>query len=311
MEERETNEELVREIQARKERGEPAKDLLETLWLQNQGIVTTLTKRFWTENTKDDVKQEAYIALSKAADRFDPARGVLFVSYYGHVLTAHLLREVHKQAAVVSVPDWMRMRIMRYKRLTERFEAEHGRPPTAEEVCAEMKLNREDLDTMQHAARLLSCGSVNVTLEDGETELYEMLEDPDADRTEDVLDEHIAAQSRRILSECLTGLTDRQRETLNMRYSEGMSYKQIGAKLGITAERARQIANEGIGKVKRNPTFMRKLEDVTEDVYARSYARHVLPGADRRSAGNTEQLAIEHIRKEEILYRCYSHRVTG
>ena len=96
---------------------------------------------------------------------------------------------------------------------------------------------------------MVSLRSLNETMKlDGETELQEMVTDPEIPTP----DEEVG--DRLFLASCLEQLTPRERQVIAMRYGlencERMTLMEIGGKLHITKERVRQLEQRAMEKMR-------------------------------------------------------------
>ena len=80
-----TNEELCDAIQA----GQNVKESLEALWEQNRGLIRKTGAPYRGFYEPDDVMQEGFLALHKAAVTYDSSQGAAFVSWLSNMLKWH------------------------------------------------------------------------------------------------------------------------------------------------------------------------------------------------------------------------------
>ena len=99
--------------------------------------------------------------------------------------------------------------------------------------------------------------------EDGDTTLGELVPDEDADDPEQVT---ASVLLRNAIRDILDDLDDRERGILELRYGLGgeepCTLEEIGARLGVTRERIRQIEKKTLAKL-RHPVHRRRLEGLT------------------------------------------------
>ena len=72
-----SNEDLVSRIQS----GEDVQNNMLKLWQQNQGMIEELAGKYCHMAEKEDLKQEAYFAICKAVDSYDPDKGSSFLTW--------------------------------------------------------------------------------------------------------------------------------------------------------------------------------------------------------------------------------------
>ena len=301
-----TNEDLVTEVKRRQMNGEPTTDLMELLWKRNRGITISLSKRFYTAADRDDLAQESYFALLKAVAGYNPDRGHTFLTYYGTILLRHLNQVIGRYATAIRIPDWMQSQIVRYRRYVAEYEQSNGETPTAQEICNALCIKPNNLTELRRVMGLTDMASLDAQLaEDPESTLGDLIADPEGEQgIAGALDDVIHAQQKKIIwTTCDAWLTARQVDVLRLRYSEGMNYKQIGAKLGISAERARQIAADALSRLRESETVRETLLETDEEIYSRAMHRAYTGEGDYVATGNTEDLALKKIAKEEGVLR--------
>ena len=144
---------------------------------------------------------------------------------------------------------------MKLRRARQKFEAEHGRSPTVEELAeaAQLDLNHaeEALEAVQVSA------SLNQAIGDGDAEFGDLFAD---DAAEDPIEVADVALERRRLRDALAKLDERERRVLELRFGVGdaehpESLEAIGRELGLTRERVRQVEADA----------MRQLRELLED----------------------------------------------
>ena len=143
---------------------------------------------------------------------------------------------------------------MKLRRARQKFEAEHGRSPTVEELAeaAQLDLNHaeEALEAVQVSA------SLNQAVGDGDAEFGDLFAD---DAAEDPIEVADVSFERARLRDALAQLDERERRVLELRFGIGAEHPQsleyIGRELGLTRERVRQVEADA----------MRQLRELLED----------------------------------------------
>ena len=133
--------------------------------------------------------------------------------------------------------------------ITARFEQEHERTPSPEELANELELPREKVtDTLRVAGRHIS---VDAPFADGEdNSLLDVLvntDSPNADRG--LINESLATEVERALE----SLSERERDIIRYFFGIGcseMTLEEIGEKFDLTRERVRQIKEKAIRRLR-------------------------------------------------------------
>jgi RNA polymerase primary sigma factor len=139
----------------------------------------------------------------------------------------------------------------RWQNTTEQLILRLGREPSPAEVARRMKLKDDAVDAVRAALQTASRYTQSFAQDDDNgSDLSEMIEDHSAeDPGADLLHRNELARMLTLLEQ----LDDRQARILRMRFGLGfeepMTLKLIGAKLGLTRERVRQIQNEALARL--------------------------------------------------------------
>ena len=197
-----------------------------------------------------ELLQEGVVGLLRALERFEPDRGVPFWGY-----AAWWVRQAMQQlVAELTGPTVLSDRALRHLAALKQASAEAlrdtGRRPTRDELVERTGLAADQVDDLLAAERTPRSLDEPVELEDGALGSFgELLADPMAgDAYERVL-EAVAGQQ---LLALLSGLSERERDVLRARHGiggEAQGLRAIGERLGLSAERVRQIEQRAAGKL--------------------------------------------------------------
>ena len=207
--------------------------------------------RYRTRIERVDLLQEGVVGLLRALERYDPSLGVPFWGYAVWWVRQAMQQLVSELALPVILSDRALRQLARIKDVHGSYVQEHGHEPSAAELAAGADVSRE------HAAKLIAVDQPArrldepVAAEDGNLGTFgELLVDPIAeDEYERVIGRMEVAQLRSLLS----GLDDRERMVLRARYGLGgeeQTLREIGGRLGLSAERVRQIEQRALGKLR-------------------------------------------------------------
>ena len=194
--------------------------------------------------------------LLKAVKKFDPDKGVKFISYAVWWIRQTVLQALAEQTRSVRIPLNQNSNLVKLSRTETALTQKLGRSPTDREIAEEME---EPVETVRALRRVASAElSLDAPLDQSDRDSASFGERfsgmDDADIEEDVED-----QARREFLEKMFEryLTERERKILVLYYGlddgEEMTLEEIGSLLGVTRERIRQIRNRAFDKLRASP----------------------------------------------------------
>lgn len=225
---------------------------LDRLVKANLRFVVSVAKQYQNQGLSlPDLINEGNLGLIKAALRFDETRGFKFISYAVWWIRQSILQALAEQSRIVRLPLNKVGLTNRISKAYQQLEQEFEREPTAEELADLLEIGIEEVAaTMSVATRHVSMDS---PLADGEeSTLVDVLENPNADKTDGWLEHHESL--RQEIERSLRTLTERQKDVVCYFFGIGvdhpLSLEDIGERFNLTRERVRQIKDKAINKLK-------------------------------------------------------------
>jgi RNA polymerase primary sigma factor len=227
------------------------KDALDALVCANLRFVVSVAKKYQNQGVSlSDLINEGNLGLIRAAHKFDETKGIKFISYAVWWIRQAILQALAEQSRIVRVPLNRAGTLHRIGRRANTLLQELGREATHAEIAEGMDLTEEEVaKTMSISQAHLSLDAPLTPGEDNR--LLDYLADnvnptPDEQTFEKALTEAV--------EESLSGLKERESKILRLYFGldgeDPMTLEQIGALLGITRERVRQIKEKALSRLR-------------------------------------------------------------
>ena len=227
-------------------------EALEKLTKANLRFVVSVAKQYQNQGLSlPDLINEGNLGLIKAAEKFDETRGFKFISYAVWWIRQSILQALAEQSRIVRLPLNQVGSLNKINKAFARFEQEHERTPSPEELATELELPKGKVtDTLRVAGRHVS---VDAPFADGEdNSLLDVLVNPDSPNADrGLINESLSTEVDRALET----LTDRERDIIKYFFGIGtseMTLEEIGEKFDLTRERVRQIKEKAIRRLRHS-----------------------------------------------------------
>lgn len=189
----------------------------------NLGLVHACARRFAGKGLEyDDLYQAGCLGLVKAANGFQPERGLRFSTYAVPVILGEI-RHLFREGGAVKVSRSLKELSLRAVRLKEQLAAERGQEPTVEELAA--ALGVEPATAAQ--ALLAGLPPLSLTHSEDEEESGRQIDLPTASPEEQIT-------NRLALHQLLSQLEPRDRQLIELRYIRHQTQQATADQLGMT-----------------------------------------------------------------------------
>ncbi|OHB59247.1 MAG: hypothetical protein A2173_09845 [Planctomycetes bacterium RBG_13_44_8b] len=208
----------------------------------NLRLVVSIAKRFATgQMSLSDLVEEGNLGLIRAIDSFDPSIGVRFSTYAAWWIKQSIKRALLLDSGPISVPTYMVELVNHYRQVVADLQGGLAEAPSPAEIAKEMKLPLKKINAIREIV-----DSVNTPLQAESPETHQTFEETLPQISHQLPEDELAtAEELQKAVKLLDKLEKRQAEILRLRFgidgTEPLTLKQIGAKLGLTRERARQL----------------------------------------------------------------------
>jgi RNA polymerase sigma-B factor len=191
----------------------------------------------------EDLLQVAAMALVKAVDRYDPARGYAFSSYAVPTIAGELKRHFRDRSWAIRPPRDLQELILRVERATERLTTDLDRAPTVAELAEATQSSDEAVLEALQARQSRHSLSLHAPTAAGEDAVLQ-------DCVGGMDDGFGAAEERADLQELMTFVAPRTRIALRLRFEKDLTQAEIGALLGISQMQVSRIIRRGLDQLR-------------------------------------------------------------
>ena len=206
----------------------------------------------------DDLLQEGYMGMLRAAELFDPTKGFKFISFAVWWIRQSIESYIAESSRAVRLPMNKLAALRRMRRISARFEQANCRHPDTQEVVALMEDSDEGCPLPPDQVEALVQASAKIVHADtpisDEADSITFL---DTMASTDATDAGMERESLKItLDAALSTLSPTEAEVLRESFGIGCtetSIEDIAARKGLSRERVRQIRLKGIRRLASGP----------------------------------------------------------
>ena len=194
----------------------------------------------------EDLVHAGVIGLMDAIGKYDASKETKFRTYAEFRVRGAMLDEIR---SMDWIPRSVREKIGILQRAFDALAKRLARAPSEEEIAQELKLNRDQYDTLLFQTRATTLLNLeDLGLEDSdERNFLESLADGQA---EDPLLSLLTQEVRQKLLTAIQELPDKERQVISLYYDEDLTMKEIGMILHITESRVCQLHTQAILRLK-------------------------------------------------------------
>lgn len=208
---------------------QPTPEKREQLVVAHLYIAEIVARRFSGKGVDyDDLYQVAALALFKAVDRFDPFRGIKFVSFVTPTMVGEVKNYFRDKSRTIRMPRRGTQLLRRIEQAKEDLQQKLHRMPRIDELAEALDVSEEDI-----LEAIETGGAVNVVSLD-----YT----PEGDEDAAPVDHYLGAEdagfgafeNNDAIERALSHLDERQKQIIRMRYFENMSQREVADVLAVS-----------------------------------------------------------------------------
>lgn len=288
-----TNEELVALIQA----GVDVQENMGQLYQQNRGMIAKIAFPYSKICDIDDLMQEAYFGLERAARMFNSDMEFKFITYAENWIRSAITRYCQNNGNLKRIPVHTLKQISKYQKFRNDFNTVVGSEPTDEDYCNFLDISTKRLEELRSFMIGSNIKSLEETVPGTEDiTLADALAD-DFNLEESVMDSIAEEETKAIIWGAVSDLGDRESTIVTGYYRDGESLDSLADRLSISKEKVRQLKFDAINTLRRCKNLKRLAE-----MFGYNCQQCYNWGLGRwRNTGisSTEFLAMKHIELQE------------
>jgi RNA polymerase primary sigma factor len=231
---------------------------LEKLVKANLRFVVSVARNYQNQGLPlSDLINEGNLGLIRAARRFDEKKNFKFISYAVWWIRQAILQALAEQSRIIKLPLNRVGTIHKIGKAQSKLEQKYRRIPNVEEIARELKLDEEEVQETIKIGN--SHMSLDAPLQQGEdSKLLDLLQDEDQELPDDGVMEISLHEE---INQTLDTLTCREKEVIKLYFGIGEetahTLEEIGQRFNLTRERARQIKEKALRRLKHSSRSLR------------------------------------------------------
>jgi RNA polymerase sigma-32 factor len=214
-------------------------------------LVRSIARRYRGQaRHDDDLIAEGRLGLLQAAQRFEPERGVRFAVYAAWWVRAFVRRYALDNRRIVRAPSTRMGRKLASKlpSTMQKLRQTAGREVSDEELAGVLEAPVEEVSSVR-----LALSTPDLMLDDEASRIGSLV-DPGASPEQEAAEREQLRRVRERIAHALEFLSTREREIVVRRYldDDGATLATLGAHLGISRERVRQLESRARDKLREH-----------------------------------------------------------
>ncbi len=193
----------------------------------------------------EDLVSYGIFGLIDAIDKFDPGKDVKFETYASLRIRGSILDQIRKMDWI---PRTVRQKQRRLEDAAKAIEARTGRNATDEELAEELGVTGTELLEWQSQLKVTNIISLNEFVEQGGEPVMDARNNSQFAQPEETVAEE---ELKKVLSEALELLTEKERRVILLYYYEELTLKEISNILEVSESRVSQLHTKALLKMRK------------------------------------------------------------
>ncbi len=193
---------------------------------------------------REDLHQVAMLGLLNAVDRFDPEMETRFVSFAGRTIDGEIKRFFRDRTWSVRMPRRLQELHLRVRKGSEELAHSLGRPPTVSELSEHLGVEVDEVLSALDAGNAYRADSLDRP-SPGEENRRPDLAAVDSDAG------FVAIEQRSLVQDLLSGLPERERRILELRFFDELSQTDIATRMGISQMHVSRLLRRAVEQLRQ------------------------------------------------------------
>lgn len=223
----------------------PSSDLMAQLVEGYLPLCHAIARRFTGRGMDlDDLSQVAAIALMKAIERYEPQRGLKFVTYATPTITGEIRNYLRDKGSLVRFSRDGRNQLYRLEKIRSRLSQELMREPTLRELAEAMEISGDDLLALLDLREASQIASMDAPLSpEDEQAMSRRLGQADSGYEE--------VEKSLWMEWVFSQVTPQEKLILQWRYQEQLGQREVAARLGVSQMQVSRLERRVLARLRQ------------------------------------------------------------
>lgn len=237
------------------------KQALSRLIQANLRFVVNIAKRYAGYSISfQDLISAGNLGLIEAAKRYDPSKGVKFISYAVWWIKQSIHQLLNNQGEIIRKPEKFQNISSKIENVYLKLKEDLGKQPDIEQIVEGLRgegfeIDKQTVELYISTKKSFMSIEEPIYTEDEELHLEDILSNSGTEEIEDTI---LKQEIESLITQLLDTLTDREKTILIHRFGlfdqEPKTLSEVGQLVGISRERVRQIENRLLKKLRKIAT---------------------------------------------------------
>ncbi len=221
--------------------------VLDEIVRRNQRLLHHILKRFsFADEPYEDLLQVANLGLIKAAQRYDPGRGVRFSTYATAVVDGELRHHL-RDTLLMRQPRWVRKLYREIEQASQELTRRLGRPPELRELAAAVNITEEGVLEVLDLYSRLQLHSKDEPFSGDDLRLEA---DPSLVRHQRLESFALPVEDRIALYQALDRLSAFHRRLIYLLFFKDLTQREVADELGLSRKKVSRESLRALGKLR-------------------------------------------------------------